>query len=187
MLALKSPFPLSFYKEGIRFNRGRYCEYNNNVCLLDDYACGICRFSPDEIAKYNEPTITILKVIELTIIERLEIVLFALYIFVMSTKVLPLMFVSVFSTSWLFGKEEHTKPLFWLLVFSVIYVTLFPPSVNISLIWSNKLEKLSFLFTYAFPICFGDMSSSMAFLKGGASNETLVPYFYDYSTFNDAH
>ncbi|MDR4889903.1 endospore germination permease [Fredinandcohnia sp. QZ13] len=110
-------------------------------------------FSPDEIAKYNEPTITILKVIELKFIERLEIVLFALYIFVMSTKVLPLMFVSVFSTSWLFGKEEHTKPLFWLLVFSVIFVILFPPSANISLTWRKELQILSYLFTYAFPIC----------------------------------
>ncbi|WP_010676820.1 GerAB/ArcD/ProY family transporter [Bacillus timonensis] len=112
-------------------------------------------FSPDEIAKFNEPTITILKVIELTFIERLEIVLFALYIFVMSTKVLPLMFVSVFSTSWVFGKEEHTKPLFWLLVCSVIYVFLLPPSVHISLIWRKELETLSFLFTYAFPVCLG--------------------------------
>ncbi|MEH7224476.1 endospore germination permease [Bacillus sp. JJ1566] len=110
-------------------------------------------FSPDEITKFNEPTITLLKVIELTFIERLEIVLFAFYIFVMSTKVLPLMFVSVFSISWLFGKEEHTKPLLWFLVIGVIFVFLFPPSVHINLIWSKKLHALSFFLSYAFPIC----------------------------------
>ncbi len=110
-------------------------------------------FSPNEITKFNEPAITLFKVIELTFIERLEIVLFAFYIFVMSTKVLPLMFVSVFSTSWIFGKEDHTTPLFWFLVFSVVCVFLFPPSVNIDLKWRKELHTLSYLFTYAFPIC----------------------------------
>nr|WP_304216245.1 endospore germination permease [Fredinandcohnia onubensis] len=110
-------------------------------------------FSPDEITKFNEPTITVLKVIEFTFIERLEIVVFAFYIFVMSTKVLPLMFISVFSTSWVFGKKEHSKPLFWFLVISIIYVFLFPPSVHMNLIWSKELHRLSYLFSYAFPIC----------------------------------
>ncbi|MEH7237606.1 GerAB/ArcD/ProY family transporter [Bacillus sp. JJ1562] len=110
-------------------------------------------FSPDEITKFNEPTITLLKIIELKFIERLEIVLFSFYIFVMSTKVLPLMFMSVFSTSWVFGKEDHTKPLFWFLVFSVIYVFLFPPSVNIDLKWRTELQTLTIVFAYAFPVC----------------------------------
>ncbi|MEK5440843.1 GerAB/ArcD/ProY family transporter [Fredinandcohnia sp. FSL W7-1320] len=110
-------------------------------------------FSPDEITKFNEPTITVLKVIELTFIERLEIVVFAFYIFVMSTKVLPLMFVSVFSTSWIFGKVDHSKPLFWFLVISVIYVLLFPPSVRMDLILAKEIHRISYLFSYVFPIC----------------------------------
>lgn len=110
-------------------------------------------FSPDEIAKYNEPTITILKVIEFQFIERLEVVLFSFYLFVMSTTVVPLMFMSVYSTSWIFGKEEHTKPLFWFLVISIVYVFWFPPSMNISTTLKKMVQELSIFFAYAFPVC----------------------------------
>ncbi|MEH7385827.1 endospore germination permease [Bacillus sp. JJ1521] len=109
-------------------------------------------FSPDEITRYNEPTITILKVIEFNFIERLEVVLFAFYLFVMSSTVVPLMFMSVFSTSWLFGQEEHTKPLFWFLVFMVIYMFFFPPSLNMDLKWQKGVQLLGLIFAYAFPI-----------------------------------
>jgi spore germination protein (amino acid permease) len=110
-------------------------------------------FSPDEITRFNEPTITILKVIEFQFIERLEVGLFALYLFVMSTTVFPLMFVSVFSTSWLFGKQEHNKPLLWFLLFMIIYVIWFPPSLNTSVMWQKVVQELALLFAYAFPIC----------------------------------
>ncbi|MEH7381237.1 endospore germination permease [Bacillus sp. JJ1533] len=110
-------------------------------------------FSPDEITRYNEPTITLLKVIEFRFIERLEIVLFAFYIFVISTTVVPLIYMSVFSTSWLFGKKDHTKPLFWFLVFTVVYVFCFPPSLHIDVKWQNEIQGAGLIFAYSFPIC----------------------------------
>ncbi|MCC3357013.1 GerAB/ArcD/ProY family transporter [Bacillus sp. REN16] len=109
-------------------------------------------FSPDEITQYNEPTITILKVIEFSFIERLEVVLFAFYLFVMSSTVVPLIFMSVVSTSWLLGKEDHTKPLCWFLVFMVIYVFCFPPSLNIDVEWQKGVQYLGLIFAYAIPI-----------------------------------
>lgn len=112
-------------------------------------------FSPDEITRYNEPTIILLKVIEFQFIERLEVVLFSFYLFVMSTTVVPLIFISVFCTSEFLGKREHTKPLFWYLVLLVVYVFWFPPSLNIDFKLQKEVQYVGLLFAYAFPICLG--------------------------------
>ena len=110
-------------------------------------------YSPDEITLYNEPTIIILKIVEFAVIERLEIAFFSLYIFVFSTTVLPLMFMTVFCTSHLIGKEDHSRHLIWFLVLEFIYVLVFPPTFESNTLFQKYNDLFSLVLTFAFPLC----------------------------------
>lgn len=110
-------------------------------------------YSPDEITIFNEPTIEMLKVIEFKFIERLEIVFFSFYLFVMSTTVLPFMFMTVFCTSKLVGKQDHQRHLVWLLIIEFILVLLFPPTFDRNTFFQKVIEQISLLLAYAFPLC----------------------------------
>lgn len=109
-------------------------------------------FSPDEITVYNEPTIAKLKVLEFRFIERLEIVFFSFYLFVMSTTVVPLMFLTVFCTTRLTGKKNHSRHLFWLLLIEGIYVIVFPPDLGQSRFLQQITEQFSLILAFAFPL-----------------------------------
>ncbi|WHY03441.1 endospore germination permease [Neobacillus sp. DY30] len=110
-------------------------------------------YSPDEITQYNEPTINLLKIVEFKFLERLEIVFLSLYIFVISTTVLPMFFVTVFSASRLFGKQDHSKYVIWLLLFNLVYVFFLPQSFERNRQLQNLGEPISVLLEYAFPLC----------------------------------
>lgn len=112
-------------------------------------------FSPDEITIYKEPTIEILKVLEFKFVERLEIVLFSFYLFVMSTTVLPLMFMTVFCTSKLVEKQSHERHLFWYLLIGFIYVVLFPPTINKNVFLQKITEQAGMVIAFSFPVCLG--------------------------------
>lgn len=108
-------------------------------------------FSPDEITQYNEPTIEMLKVIEFRFIERLEIVFFSFYLFVMSTTVLPLMFLTVFCTTQLIGKEDHRKHLIWFLLLGIAYVVVRPPTFKNNAMLQQFTDQSGLIIAYALP------------------------------------
>ncbi|KKB35331.1 GerAB/ArcD/ProY family transporter [Bacillus thermotolerans] len=110
-------------------------------------------YSPDEITLYNEPTIEMLKVIEFQFIERLEIVVFSFYLFVISTTVLPFMFITVFCTSWLAGKQDHRRHLIWFLLIECAVVALFPPSFDRNTLLQQTIEQAGLIVAFAFPLC----------------------------------
>ncbi|WP_436371707.1 GerAB/ArcD/ProY family transporter [Cytobacillus sp. BC1816] len=110
-------------------------------------------FSPDEITIYNEPTIIILKVIEFEFIERLEIVFFSFYIFVISTTVLPLMFMTVFCTSQLAGRQDHSRHIAWFLLLECIFAVLFPPTFDNNFLLQKMIDQAGLILAFAFPIC----------------------------------
>ncbi|WP_338452896.1 endospore germination permease [Niallia oryzisoli] len=110
-------------------------------------------YSPDEITMYNEPTIEMLKVLEFVFIERLEIVFFSFYLFVMSTTVLPFMFMTVFCTSHLLGKKDHRSHLAWFFLIEFVYVVLFPPSFDRNTFSQHIIEQVSLILAFAFPLC----------------------------------
>lgn len=90
-------------------------------------------YNPDQIMVFSEPTLMMLKVIELKFIERLEIVFFSFYLFIISTTVIPYMFFTIFCTSQLFGRENHRKHLFWYLVLTILYIIFFPQTFKSNL------------------------------------------------------
>jgi len=110
-------------------------------------------YSPDEITIYNEPTIEMLKVLEFKFIERLEIVFFSFYLFVISTTVLPFMFMTVFCTSQLVGKQDYSKHLACFLLIEFAVVVLFPPSFDENTHLQQVIEKAGIILAFAFPLC----------------------------------
>jgi spore germination protein (amino acid permease) len=126
-------------------------------------------FSPDEITAYNEPTIAKLKVLEFKFIERLEIVFFSFYLFVMSTTVLPLMYLTIFCTTRLTGKQNNNRHLFLLLLIEGIYVILFPPTLDQNTVLQQITEKFSLLLAFAFPLCLWGILKIRGLFKRRAS------------------
>jgi spore germination protein (amino acid permease) len=110
-------------------------------------------YSPDEISLYKEPTINLLKIVEFRFLERLEIVFLSFYIFIISTTVLPIFFVTVFCTSHFFGKQDHSKYVAWLLLLNLVYVFFFPQSFSINTQLQKVSEPISLILVYAFPLC----------------------------------
>lgn len=110
-------------------------------------------YSPDEITIFNEPTIEMLKVLEFTFIERLEILFFSFYIFLMSTTVLPFMFMTVLCTSQFVGSHDHRRHLAWLLLIEFAFVVFFPPSFDQNALFQQNIEPVGFILAFVFPIC----------------------------------
>jgi spore germination protein (amino acid permease) len=110
-------------------------------------------YSPDEITQYKEPTINLLKIVEYRFLERLEIVFLSLYLFVISTTVLPIFFSTVFTVSQLFGKQDHSKYVVWLLLLNLVYVFFIPQSFGRNTQLQKGVEPISLIIGYAFPLC----------------------------------
>lgn len=110
-------------------------------------------YSPDEITIYNEPTLEMLKVIELRFVERVEIVFFSFYLFVMSTTVLPYMFMTVYCTSQLAGRHDHRRHLAWFLIIEFVFVVFLPPSFERNTLLKHVSEMAGLLVAFVFPLC----------------------------------
>lgn len=124
-------------------------------------------YSPDEIIQYKEPTINLLKIVEFRFLERLEIVFLSLYLFVISTTVLPLFFATVFCTSQLFGKQNHSKYVVWLLLLNLAYVFFFPQTFGRNTQIQKGIEPFSMILWYAFPLCLWVYLSLYSRIKRG--------------------
>lgn len=85
-------------------------------------------FSPYGITTYRWPTISLLKLIELPMLERLEVPVMSLYLLVFSTTVIPYLFFTVFGVKYLFQKCDHQKILASFLFIVVIVSIFYSPS-----------------------------------------------------------
>ncbi|KMY52225.1 spore gernimation protein [Peribacillus loiseleuriae] len=110
-------------------------------------------FSPDEITQFKEPVINMFKVIEFQFIERLEIIFLTYYIFVISTTALPLLFLTVFCTSKLTGRQDrHSRHLIWFFSALFIYVLMSSPTFQQNSQWQGKIANLSIFVAYLLPL-----------------------------------
>jgi spore germination protein (amino acid permease) len=110
-------------------------------------------FSPDEITQFKEPTISVLKIVEFKFLERLEIVFLSMYIFVISTTVLPLMYSTVFCFSELFGSQSHSKYVGWYLLLNLGYIIFNPQSFDKNDQLQKLVQPISVTLAYVFPFC----------------------------------
>lgn len=109
-------------------------------------------FSPDEITQYNEPTLSVLKVTELRFIERMEIVFLAFYLFILSTTAMPMMYMTIFCSNWLFGTKAfrgHFLVVAAVVLASIVFfVPTFPKSDKSQQIFGDIALYLCFGFPF---------------------------------------
>lgn len=110
-------------------------------------------FSPDQIMQYNDPVITILKVIRFRFIERIEILFISSYLFIFSLSWIPAVYFSVFCTSWVFGKKDHRGHLRILLIGAAAGTYFFMPTSHQKIQMEALLMPISIGFEYVFPVC----------------------------------
>ncbi|WP_028401784.1 GerAB/ArcD/ProY family transporter [Ectobacillus panaciterrae] len=109
-------------------------------------------FSPDEITLFNEPTLSILKVVEFRFVERMEIIFLAFYLLVLSRTWMPYMYGATFCSSWLFGKQDHSKHLLLLLLLLVLVTYFDTPTFNQNDLLQEWGAKLGSSFVYIFSL-----------------------------------
>ncbi|MCU4863919.1 spore germination protein [Bacillus cereus] len=77
-------------------------------------------FSPDEITSYNQPVLSILKIIEVSFLERFDLIIITLYLFVVFTAWTPYIYASLLCINNLTKKKRiYTLIFFLYLLFSV--------------------------------------------------------------------
>lgn len=99
------------------------------VFLLVTFSC-LMVFSPDEIKLYNEPNISVLKIIEFPFLERFEVLFLAVYILLACMSWIPTLYCTVFCTSWLVGRKDHSRHLFVFVLLLVILSLFYTPTFN---------------------------------------------------------
>ncbi|TYP79241.1 GerAB/ArcD/ProY family transporter [Paenibacillus methanolicus] len=92
--------------------------------------------SPDEAKLIHQPSIYVLKSIELSFIEQVEGLFIAFYAFIFSLSWIPPLYFTVFCTSWMMGKQEHRPHL-------RVIVILFAVSTYFYLPTYDELENIS--------------------------------------------
>ena len=112
-------------------------------------------FSPDEITIYHEPEMMMLKVLEFTFVERLEIALFSFYLFTMSSTVLPVIFFTAFCFSKFAGQKKHDNFVILFLVFVLLFVFVYPPTYENIKYMQEFFVKCTLIVSFAFPLLLG--------------------------------
>lgn len=127
-------------------------------------------FSPEGILDTNEPTLSILKVIEFHFLERLEIIFLAFYLFVVSTTWMPYLYWTTYCTNRLFGlKESSNTPLAVFLLSIVVILMFHHPTFNENDKWQKFNSYANYLLAYAFPICLWGYLLIRRAIRGRAS------------------
>ncbi|UFJ40825.1 spore germination protein [Brevibacillus humidisoli] len=108
------------------------------------------RFSQPEIMDAIWPTLNLLKLIQFPFLERLEIVFLSFYLFVLFMTVIPYLYVSVFGTSYLLGRQDHRAHLrivvFIWIVISCWFVPDYDQVTQLQKVWGSVGLFLAFLF-----------------------------------------
>lgn len=109
-------------------------------------------FPLEEIMILNQPLLSLLKNIEFRFIERFDMVILALYLFIVSRVWMIYIFSSIFSISQVFGKQNHKyfALIFLALVVGIVYFH--QPTWNESNLWTEQLSRLSIVVIYVLPV-----------------------------------
>ncbi|WP_139490258.1 GerAB/ArcD/ProY family transporter [Brevibacillus dissolubilis] len=109
-------------------------------------------FTPDGITSVNQPVLSLLKNIEFRFLERFDMIFLSLYLFVVSKCWMIFIYCTVYSTSRLLNKQDHTShaALYFLLAIAVIYVV--KPTWNIADEWQTTLSYLGTVVLYVLPV-----------------------------------
>lgn len=109
-------------------------------------------YSPYEITSYQWPPISLLKVIELPLLERFEVPIMSFYLLVFSTTVIPYLFFAMHGASHLLNKGALNKTLGVFLLILFIISIFFSPTYTQLEELMNVTRSSLFAAIYLFPI-----------------------------------
>ncbi|MBB6176233.1 spore germination protein (amino acid permease) [Anoxybacillus tengchongensis] len=134
--------------------------------LLITVTCFIF-FSPDETPSLIWPTLSLLKTIEFSFIERFEVIFLSFYLFVMSTTGIPYIFTTVFGMSQLIGKKDHTIVLLIAVCIFILTSFLYNPSFSHIQTMGSWWERYGLWGAYIFPVILFIYVSVAQWFRGG--------------------
>ncbi|AQR79026.1 endospore germination permease [Paenibacillus larvae] len=120
--------------------------------LLITLSSFIC-FSPDEIKDYLWPTLMLVKPIQFSFLERMEILFLSFYLFVFSTTFIPYTYFFTDGITKLVNKEKWKVP-FLILPLIVVLSLFFHLAFKQVEDFEHFYNLLSFYFAFAFPVLF---------------------------------
>jgi hypothetical protein len=111
-------------------------------------------YSPDEITQYNEPTISMLKIVEFNFLDRVEIVFVSLFIFLMSTTWFCYIYCSAVCMRCLANQQNSNIYIQFILGTFIVVIFFIHSSLSQNDILQNISKKLGLIYIYIFPLCF---------------------------------
>lgn len=123
------------------------------VYLQITFVCFVY-FSPDEISQFIWPTLTLVKPIHFTFLERFEIVFLSFFIFIVSDSIIPYFFSVTEGINQLYKKEEWNFPIYMLLILIFVVTIVFKPSMEQVNNWREWWGIIGYFVSYAFPVVF---------------------------------
>lgn len=123
-------------------------------------------FSPDEIKFYSEPPMVMLKIVEFRFIERLEIIFFSFYLFVISTTIFPYMFMTALSARKFVNRFKHHHYVFLFLIALIAYVFFVPPTFDRNNSYQKVAEYAGIILVTVFPLLLWGILSMKGLRKG---------------------
>lgn len=121
--------------------------YTLSIYLIITIVCFLV-FSPDEITQFNDPVITVFKIIEYRFVERFDIIMLTWYLLVISKTWIPPLYMAVYCTKRLlvFGK---TQTYLWIFLLGMCLTTyIWNPN------WNNSTKALKWFNTFGFGVAY---------------------------------
>ena len=109
-------------------------------------------FTPDGITDFNQPVLNLLKVIELHFIERLDMVILNILILVSSRAWIAYMYCTVYSSSQLMNKQDHSSHVPVLLALFVVATFFVQPTWFQVITWQKWMSNAGIAVAYVFPV-----------------------------------
>lgn len=109
-------------------------------------------FSPEEMKEVNQPSIYMLKTIELRFIEQVEGLFIVMYMLIFSMSWIPPFLLSAFCAAWLSGRADHRPFLRVLLIGIAMFACFYVPGFNTTYALSDRLTKIGTVLEYALPV-----------------------------------
>ncbi|MBO7742626.1 endospore germination permease [Paenibacillus sp. MWE-103] len=126
--------------------------YTLVIYLLVTLVCFLV-YSPDEITQFNQPVISIFKILETRYIERFDIIMLTWYLLIISKTWIPSLFMSVYCMKSLFvvGKPGTYTALLLGGMFLVTWM--WNPDWNASSSALKGFSSFGFAIAYLLPVC----------------------------------
>ncbi|MGD8189324.1 GerAB/ArcD/ProY family transporter [Brevibacillus ginsengisoli] len=109
-------------------------------------------FTPDGITSLNQPVLSLLKNIEFRFLERFDMIFLAIYLLVVSKAWVVYIYCTVFSSSQILNKQDHSKHTAIYFLLAIVCVYVINPTWILSESWTKVLTKAALVVMYALPV-----------------------------------